>query len=222
MRCFKFCLVLSSVSVLGACGYAVESSNQDISFITPGAEDARCYVNVNDVKYQVYPPQTINVKKSDKDMIITCDAPGNRSREMTVPAEMTNRAIWGTPVGMAWDYASQSLHYYPSVIAVDFSNEEVVPNKPPKHNNSDIKQPEEYDLEEFLPADPRLNSDRNKAETPLVRKDDPNSDQSFEEMVEDVTSSDSDKGDLQDVIEGLSSDEAEGNVGEPVSLYPGQ
>ncbi|MGH1455211.1 MAG: hypothetical protein ACRBDI_00350 [Alphaproteobacteria bacterium] len=218
MRDYKAILICSSVLVLGACGYAVESSNQDISFVTPGAEDARCYVNVNKIKYKVYPPQTLNIKKSDKDMLITCNAPGNRVREMTVPATMTARALWGTPVGMAWDYASQSLFYYPSVIAIDFSQEQLVPNKPPKHNNADIKQPEEYDLEEFLPADPRLNSDKDKIGSPLVRKGDTYSDYA----VSDMDGGSSDKGNLQDVIDDLTSKSSENAAGEPVSLYPGQ
>ncbi len=226
MRNLKTVLLCSSVLILGACGYSVESSHQDISFVTPGAEDAVCYVNVNDVKYKLYPPQTLNIKKSDEDMIITCSAPGNRQRVMEVPAAMTERAVWGTPVGMAWDYASQSLFYYPSVIAIDFSQEELVPNKPPKHNNKDIKQPEEYDLEEFLPSTPRLNSDKHDVKTPLLRKDDMYSDASIESMESDSLVDG--KGDLQDVIEDLTSDsssdvsvssEAEG---EPVSLYPGQ
>ncbi len=226
MRYFKALLLCSSVLILGACGYAVESSHQDISFVTPGAEDARCYVYVNKVKYKVFPPQTINIKKSDQDMTVTCNAPGNRVREMNVPAKMTARAVWGTPVGMAWDYASQSLFYYPSVIAVDFSQEALVPNKPPKHNNEDIKQPEEYDLEEFLPSDPRLNSDKDKINTPLLRKGDEYSDYAVQEL----SAAPSEKGDLQDVINDLtdfsspvSSDAAAGSAaGEPVSLYPGQ
>lgn len=238
MRNIQYVLLSSLVFVLGACAYALESSNQDISFITPGAEDARCYVYVQDVKYKVFPPQTVNIKKSDQDMIIRCNAPGNRMREMAVPAEISSRAVWGTPVGAAWDYASQSMFYYPSVIAIDFSQEKLIPNKLPKHNNKDIKQPEEYDLEEFLPSSPRLNSDKHELKTPLLRKGDAYSDQAFDEMGsgQDAGS----KGDLNSVIEGLTA-EGEGEVGgaipvsegtvntgseglsgEPVSLYPGQ
>lgn len=228
MRNLKTVLLCSSVLLLGACGYAVESSNQDISFITPGAEDALCYVHVNDVKYKVYPPQVLNIKKSDEDMIIICNAPGNRTREMDVPASMTKRALWGTPAGMAWDYASQSLFYYPSVIAIDFSQEALVPNKLPKHNNKDIKQPEEYDLEEFLPASPRLNSDKYDVKTPLLRKGDTYSDEAVNDMeLSDDAAPVSDKGDLQDVIDDLTTEDVSGETisdaaGDPVSLYPGQ
>lgn len=220
MRFFKLTFLLGFIVLLGGCGYAVESSHQEISFVTPGAEDARCYVNVNKVKYKVYPPQTLNIKKSDSDMIISCNAPGNRMREMIVESSFTKRALWGTPVGVAWDYASQSLFYYPSVIAIDFSKEELVPNAPPKHNNKDIRQPEDYDLEEFRPAAPRLNSDRDEPRTPLLRKGDDYSNYPVEGQ-----SKVEDKGDLHDVISDLTSDNpsVSGNAkGEPVSLYPGQ
>ena len=233
MRYLKIVLVCCSALTLGACAYSVESSHQDISFVTPGAEDAVCYVNVDDVKYKVYPPQSLNIKKSDKDMFITCKAPGNRVREMEVPATMTERALWGTPVGMAWDYASQSLFYYPSVIAIDFSQEDLVPNKPPKHNNSDIKQPEEYDLEEFRPSAPRMNSDKHNVSTPLLRRGEEYSDEAIEEMQSDST--EGGKGDMQSLLDTLTSSDTAGvegdsggeaveteAAGDPVSLYPGQ
>ena len=251
MRNLKSVLLCSSFLILGACGYAAESSHQDISFVTPGAEDARCYVDVNNVKYKVFPPQTVNIKKSDEEMIIKCSAPGNRERVMEVSPEMTKRAIWGTPAGMAWDYASQSLYYYPSVIAVDFSQEELIPNSLPKHNNKDIMQPEEYDLEEFSPSTPRLNSDKHDIKTPLLRKDDMYSDKSVDAMngVDSETAAEQGGiGNLQDLIADLTAEPATDEnaassspsssssssssssedllateaSSEPVSLYPGQ
>lgn len=162
--------VLLSTLLLGSCGYVIESSNQNITFLSPDAQDAKCFAYANKVKYVVYPPQTINVKKSPENMRLVCNAPGNRTLELDIPAKVEGKAIWGTPVGVAWDYASQSLYSYPDVIALDFSQEEVVPNALPKHNNPDIKQPEEYELEEFLPLEPRLNSDKDKMKMPLMRR----------------------------------------------------
>ncbi len=175
-------LLLSFVLLLGSCAYAVESSNQYITFLTPDAQDAKCYVYVDKLKYQVFPPQSINIKKSPKDMEITCNAPGNRMVETSVPAQMSKRAAWGGPAGMAWDYASNSLFYYPSVIAIDFSHEELKPNKLPRHNNSDIRQPESYDLEEFRPAQPRLNSDKEKINLPILRRGEDFSEEVLEEI----------------------------------------
>lgn len=165
-----------SAFFLGSCSYAVDSTFQDVTVLAPEAQDARCYIFIDKRKYQAYPPQTINVRKSAKDMVVECDAPGNRRVEMVVPARFSTRSIWGGPPGIAWDYASESLYYYPDVIAVDFSNEDLRPNGPPQHNNSDIRQPEEYDLEEFLPAEPILNSEKGRVQDAIKPRIQPEND----------------------------------------------
>jgi hypothetical protein len=162
--------LLSCAFFVGSCAYATKASFQEITFLSPDARDAKCLVYASGVKYQVWPPQTVNIKKSDKPMRVLCHAPGNRDIEVEVPPRMETVAVWGTPVGMAWDYASQSLFSYPEVIAIDFSQESLKPFSLPKHNNQDIRQPESYDLEEFLPGDPRLNRDKNKKDTLLLRR----------------------------------------------------
>lgn len=164
-------LMATSLLALTSCSFAVETSNQDVTFLTPGAQNAYCDVYVGELRYQVLPPQTINVRKYKDDMKIKCSAPGNRVIEMDVPSKFSSRAVWGSPVGMAWDYASESMFYYPSVIAIDFSQVPVVPNEPPKHNASDILDPNSYNLEEITPSVPRLNSDRYKQDTPPLRRD---------------------------------------------------
>ena len=237
---FSF-LSLFGVLAVAGCGYVSEASHQNITFLTPDAQDAKCFAIVNGLKYQVFPPQTINIKKSEHDMQITCHAPGNRTIEMDVPADLTTRAIWGGPVGVAWDYASDSLYHYPSVIAIDFSNVELQPNKFPQHNNNDIRQPESYDLEEFKSSQPRLNSDKFKVEQPVLRRGETASDM-FEGMDEggdedmsnpDTLSVEDGKGNLQSVLDGLADDDISAEpqeamttskkaLSEPVSLYPGQ
>lgn len=207
--------VLLSTLILGSCGYATESSNQDITFLSPDALDAKCYAYVNKIKYVVYPPQTVNIKKSSEDIRLVCNAPGNRNLELEIPAKVEGKVIWGTPVGVAWDYASQSLYSYPDVIALDFSQAELVPEALPKHNNPDIKQPEEYELEEFLPSEPRLNSDKSKVKLPLMRRgesdkawnkgaaDEVEAQEGMEIMVKDDVPADAveTKGDLQDAVD---------------------
>lgn len=162
--------LLSSVFLVGACAYTTKASHQDITFLSLDAQDAKCLVYVNKVKYQVWPPQTINIKKSSKTMKVECHAPGNRNLMIEVAPSMEKVALWGTPIGVAWDYASQSLFSYPSVIAIDFSQQTLRPFMPPKHNNKDIRQPESYDLEEFLPKEQRLNSDKDKKSSRLLRR----------------------------------------------------
>lgn len=158
--------LLSSVLILGGCAYAVESNNQEIQFVAQGAENTKCHVFVDKLRYQVYPPQTVNIKKSPKDMVVRCQAAGNRAVEMEVPAQFASRSLWGTPAGVAWDYASESLFRYPSVIAVDFSQELVRYNAAPTLN----AQVEEHDLEEVAASEARLNKDRGRASQPLRKR----------------------------------------------------
>ncbi|MFP4098123.1 MAG: hypothetical protein ACLFP8_00020 [Alphaproteobacteria bacterium] len=161
-----------------------EGSHQNITFLSPDAQDAKCYVYANKIKYQVWPPQTVNIKKSEKPMRVECHAPGNRRIDLEILPRVEEVAVWGSPVGAAWDYASNSLMSYPDVIAIDFSQESLEPFPAPKHNNPDVRQPESYDLEEFRPYEPRLNSDRNRKENKLLRRG---------ESFEDVSSSDFDE-----------------------------
>ncbi|MBI1300368.1 MAG: hypothetical protein GC137_01790 [Alphaproteobacteria bacterium] len=226
MRSFKiFCLSLFFF-VVSACATIDESSNQFITFETIGAQDAKCHVYVDKLRYQVFPPQTINIKKSEKDMIVQCDAPGNRAVELTVPAMFSTRAVWGTPVGIAWDYATEALHHYPSLIAIDFTQTEIKPFDLPKHNNKDIRQPETYDLEEFNSSTPRLNSDKDKIITPIIRRGQEVPSEYQDEYIEinpEENKSDS-KSELLPATEEPQNivPEAGDATAEPLSLFPGQ
>jgi len=222
MRLLNKFLLFSVVFGLGGCGYTVESSNQYIMFLTPGAENARCEVYVDKIKYVIYPSEERNIKKSENDMRVVCHAPGNRMVEVDIPASFTKRAIWGGPVGVAWDYASKSLYHYPSVIAVDFSLEETKSNSLPQHNSPDIRQPESYDLDEILPNEPRLNSDRYRVNSPMERYSDSLSVEFDEGFSSDSVQGQSEKGDLQFVIDGLSGEGGDSSDSAPVSIYPGQ
>ncbi|MCK5385031.1 MAG: hypothetical protein KAJ29_05590 [Alphaproteobacteria bacterium] len=130
----RYLPLLSLAFVLGSCAYTTKVSFQDITFLSPGAQDAKCLVYVNEVKYQVRPPQTVNIKKSEKPMFVVCYASDDRSIEVEVLPIIEEEVIWGSPVGMGWDYASNSLYSYPEVIAIDFSQEEVKPFTPSDHN----------------------------------------------------------------------------------------
>lgn len=223
MRFFSSVFCTAALISLASCGYTTKSSNQDITFLSPEAQNAKCHVFVGKLKYQVFPPQTINVKSSQEDMRVECFGPGNRIAEMVVPSKLTKRAIWGGPAGMAWDYASDSMFHYPEVIAIDFTGQDILPNKLPQHNNSDIEQPESYDLEQFESNVPRLNEDKYKVETPLMHRDS-QLDEYSEEMPADDGVMDNNKGDLKSVLDNLSSDTAtaEDASAEPVQIYPGQ
>ena len=149
----------------------------------------------------------LNALLFENDMKLDCMAPGNRRITMTVAPSLETKAIWGTPAGMAWDYASKSLFHYPDVIAVDFSQEAIVPNDLPKHNSPDIKQPEEYDLEEFRPAAPRMNSDKNKEPAKIWRRGEREQMMQEQNMSDDSAVEAQDKGSLETILERLGTGE---------------
>lgn len=106
-------------------------------------------------------------------MVVDCRAPGNRHKivylKPTVSTSTFFNAGTGVVPGLAWDYASKAMYNYPKMVSVDFTYTEVKPFALPAQNLDDVRPPEDYDLEEFSPTLPRLNSDR-YATAPEVRR----------------------------------------------------
>lgn len=170
---FRKSYILLSVLALGACAYAIEDSVQDVKFVTPGAYNALCYAYVDKLRYKVRPPQTVNLRNAHHDLIVDCFAPGNRHVKLVIEPHLTKTAALNAAnagVGLVWDHASGALHKYPDVIEIDFTDVPITDMPLPAQNQPDIRQPEEYPLEEFSPGQPRLNSDGNKVETPILRR----------------------------------------------------
>ncbi len=232
-------LFLSLILLLTSCAYAIDKSIQPLTIVTPGAHDALCYVYVNKLKYKFRPPQTITISKSEDDLIIDCLAPGNRRQKLVIAPEYADTALGNMVTlgaGLAWDYASGALFKYPDVVEVDFT--EILPKamRLPAHNNPDIKQPEEYDLEEFRPGQMRLNDDKYISPIELRRRILPGAHNagtaSFSAgSVENAESAGSieeilDKGDLMAVIKSLENeiDPAlpQQESSDSVPLYPGE
>ena len=222
-------LSLSSLIVLASCAYAVEKHIQDVRIETPGAENAVCYMYVEGMRYKVRPPQTVNISKSREDLTIDCLAPGNRRHKVVIKPQISGLAKAEAPLvaPLLWDLASASAHKYPEVITVDFTYTPVRPEDLPAQNRPDVKQPEEYPLEEFLPGRPRLNSDGDELPFALQRREKPGSgvvapDYSAPYMVEEGTGSD--KGSLKNATTfnpaGPPSRSAEPETVGPA--YPGQ
>lgn len=164
-------LFILSFFLITSCAYFKDGSIQPLTVKTPGAQNATCYVYVDGLRYRFKPPQTINIGKSKEDLIVECHAPGNRQRTVVIEPGLSKSAkqniATGLIPGVAWDSASGALYAYPDTVYVDFTNMPTSPEALPAHNNPDIKQPEEYDLEEFRAKVPRLNSDRYNQETPI-------------------------------------------------------
>lgn len=168
-------LVLTGALVaLSSCAYFIDSSVQAVRVETPGAQSAHCFLIVDELKYQANPPQTINIKKSKRDMNVVCKAPGNRRVEYSIKPDIEESVYWnatnGVVPGAAWDFASDSMFKWPDVIVADFTGVQRKPSPLPDYNNPDVKQPEEYNLEQYLPSTPRLNSDRYATPVEIQRR----------------------------------------------------
>lgn len=156
-------LPLALIALLSGCSYAVDTALQDITLRTPGAENAVCYMYVDDVKYRVHPPETTSIFRSKEDLVIDRLAPGNRRKKVVIEPDYADSAagnVVTAGVGVAWDYASGALFQYPDAVDISFIGMPEGPALIPDQNKPDIRQPEDYDLEEFRPSQPRLNSDK--------------------------------------------------------------
>lgn len=169
----KTLLSISVATLLTGCAYAVDTAVQDITIRTPGAVDSVCMMYVDKVKYRVHPPQKISIFRTEADLIIDCLAPGNRRKKVVIEPAYNKSAAGNVAtagVGLAWDYASGALFRYPDVVEVSFIDTPIGAPFIPAQNNPDIRQPEDYDLEEFRPGQPRMNADKHLIKTPLVKR----------------------------------------------------
>ncbi len=218
---FKKYILFLSVFSLGACAYAIDDSIQDVKFETPGAKNAACIVEVEKLKYSVKPPQTINLFKSRHGFDVDCRAPGYRRIKahidpMIEKSTYLNAANGGA--GLPWDFVSNAMFGYPDTVVIDFTNVALQPSPLPAHNSPDIKQPEEYYLEEFRPSVPYMNSDRFETKVELQKR---------ERTVrvyqtEDVFSEPANirgKGDLMNVIDNVIDTNP---AGAPTPIIPGE
>lgn len=171
---FKRFLLLGVLASLSSCAYTLDKQIQDITVVTPGAEDAVCYMYVDGLRYKFFPPQTMNITKSRQDLVVDCLAPQNRRRKVVIEPTLSEHAPLnvanGIIPGTTWDIASNSMFTYPDVVTVDFTSAQPMPEALPAQNNPDIRQPEDYDLEEFTSGLPRLNSDRGTTKPQLLRR----------------------------------------------------
>lgn len=223
--------------LLSGCAYTTEGSIADVRVEAIGAEDAICYAYVDGLKFKFYPPQTINLPKSHNDMTLDCRAPGNRRVKKVIEPVLSDFAFGnvagaGIPIAdarapavagsVAWDALSGAMFKYPEVIYMDFTSVETKPSAFPAHNNPDIKQPEEYALEEFLPDSPRLNSDIGRTYEPPKKRGESSSNSEYGSdyiLIDDGKDS---KSNLKNVINPSNGPSPKTATGSPAPLYPGQ
>ncbi|MGB0719249.1 MAG: hypothetical protein ACPGRX_02180 [Bdellovibrionales bacterium] len=221
MRLF-ICFILTLY--VSGCAYVLDGAHQEVTIKTPGANGAVCYLYVEGLRYEMYPPQTRTIFKSKDDLVVDCLAPGNRRKTVYIESAISENAplnIGTGGAGAVYDFASGAMFKYPAIIEVDFTHAAVRPEPLPAQNQPDIRQPEDYPLEEFLPSAPRLNSDRSKTPVTLQKRAtavevETNAGDSFAEPA-DLGHG---KGDLQSVLDtyGSSIDPS----GDKTPAFPGQ
>ena len=243
-------LILILPFFLMSCAYTTERSIQEVRVETPGTHGAVCFVEVDGLRHVVNAPDTITIAKHQDNLHVKCRAPGNRDREVVIKPVVTTSTFFAgplLPISYPWDYVSGAMYKYPDVVSVDFTYMAARDADLPAHNNPDVKQPEEYDREEYLPSKPVLNSDKYEAqEYALKRKEYDDEDYGFfdEEYSDDYADDEGSpfpnttaddggalgKGDVpaessfSDVLDGVLAPEAGGASDDsaPVVLYPGE
>jgi len=226
---FKKIIPLATLAVLSGCAYSVDSSVQDITLRTPGANNAVCNMYVDGVKYRVHPPQTTSIFRNEKDLVIDCLAPGNRRKKVVIEPTYAKSAagnVVTAGAGLAWDYASGALYHYPDVVEISFIGIAEGPKLIPDQNNPDIRQPEDYILEEFRPSQPRMNSDKNVVPTEFLKRQRVNANTSSVSDTNAFTENSSasmGKGELQSVVDSYAGDlnPSAANTG-PTPIVPGE
>lgn len=159
-------LTLLSVFGLSSCSTMIDNAMQDVAIETPGALDAQCIINLDEMRYSVRPPQTVTIRKTKGPMRVSCTAPGNRRKEVTVEASIPESAMLnvGNAIlpGLVFDKHTGALYEYPSTVIIDFQAIPYQPDSMPQYHNPDIAPPQDQPLEYMGPSNPDLPSDSEK------------------------------------------------------------
>lgn len=171
----KLPLACFALGLLSACSSAVTGQTQPITILTPGAENAECSLYNEDMRYLVRAGETREINKSDHDLVVECNAPGNRQRIVVVesqlePATLLNASNAIVP-GVAYDHFSRGLYTYPEVVTVDFTGMQASLYPLPDYMSDDLRDADFGDPENMGASTPSLPSDEYDIK-PMIRKKD--------------------------------------------------
>ena len=76
----KTAFSLLTIGLLGACSTMVNHQTQHVPDQTTGASNARCILENEDMKYVVVSDEKIEMMKSPHNLVVRCQAEGNRER----------------------------------------------------------------------------------------------------------------------------------------------
>jgi hypothetical protein len=156
--------ILSLALLAGACGTVMEGQTQEVTLYTPGASESKCTLD-NGNRYTAVNGETVNVMRSNKDMIVECYAAGNRYKKVIVPSGLNKWAAGdvGTGVvpGVAIDHLYGGLYAYNSPIMVDFGNVPTHGFETPDYHNKDAPNPYNQPIESYAASTPKASGDAN-------------------------------------------------------------
>lgn len=169
---------LLALGLLSACSTMVNHQTQHITVKTPGATNARCLIDNEDMKYLVFTDQKIEIMKSPHDFVVRCQAAGNREQTVLVKREIDDWVIAnvanGFVPGAAYDYFSGGAFSYPETITVSFVGVPVKPYPLPKYMLKDVMPNAQNSRIEYMgPSDVITEENKNKSSSTLVKKENP-------------------------------------------------
>ena len=146
-------LILFALTTLNGCASIADGQTQNVTIRTPGAENARCVIENQDLKYVAYTNQTLEMKKSPHDLMVHCKASGNREQMVHVKRGISPwvsmNAAHGFVPGATYDYFSRGGFTYPDVIEVNFVGLPARPYPLPEHLRNDSVNNEFYNRIEY-------------------------------------------------------------------------
>ncbi len=158
----KFLILFLPLSVLAGCGTVIDGQTQTITLSTPGATDALCTLD-NGNRYPVRTGETLEIMRSNNDLVADCYASGNRHVSKRIPSDYNTWSALnvtnGVVPGVATDHLWGGLYDYPSTVVVDFTG---VPAKGfglPAYHDKDGPNPYDQAIESYAPAEPKLSTD---------------------------------------------------------------
>jgi len=171
----RFVLCAFSLLILSSCASVVDGQIQKVTMLTPGAENAVCTLDNGTVKYSIISNQTIELTKSDNDLIAHCYAPGNRELTKIVEWDFNpwtaGNVVTGVVPGVAYDHFYKGLYEYPAVITMDFTSIPVKPYDFPQHYAPGLDNPNYAVIESYDPTSPKTEADKYKVSPILKKKD---------------------------------------------------
>jgi hypothetical protein len=179
MRVFKLLPILSLGLLASGCASLVSGQTQDVTILTPGAEEAECTLD-NGVRYAVTSGETIQVMRNESDIVVDCYASGNRHRKISIESDGNGWAIGnivtGIVPGVTFDHFAKGLYEYPETITVDFIGVPTLGFELPTYHNKDAPNPYEQSIEDFGPSTPKRDVGETNRPTPVKKKTRENTD----------------------------------------------